>query len=38
MIYNILKYQLSTMIKKQLLTRQDTLDHLAALSIPYQLH
>lgn len=38
MIYNILKYQLSTMIKKQLLSRQDTLDYLAALKIPYQLH
>lgn len=38
MIYNYLKYHLSTMLKKQLLNRQDTLDYLTALKIPYQLH
>lgn len=38
MIYNYFKYWASTMIKKQILNRQETLDHLTHLGLPFKLY
>lgn len=38
MIYNYFKFRLSTMIQRQLLNRQDTLEYLAHLALPYKLY
>lgn len=38
MIYNYFKHYFSTMIKKQLLNRQDTLDYLTHLNLPFKLY